>query len=422
MTTSTGAQRPAGRSSYWRGIAWPASIVVVLAALVAGFAGFRGEAVEEAASTSVREGEFAVRSVYNGKVESRNVVTIMSQFNGTATVVELAEEGAAVSRDDLLVRFDTAQLEGDLVKLEKEHELAKSELESLVQAKLPLELRELEAQLTELKASLAAESAYLADSLTLQKEDLISIQEVKDQERKVQRLESELETLELENELTRKYLHPAAVSSARTKAHSARQALELARRQLAATEVRAPTEGVVVYKPLHVGGEFRTVRVGDKIYPNQPFMVIPDMNDLVVHLDVPESELSHVLAGREAFIRPLAYPDLTLPGTVQTVGSVAQALPGHPNWQKFFQVRISVDEIDPLIRPGMSVTTHVVSHYRETAVLIPRRAVSWDQGRALTRIVNGGSYLTRQLTLGPANDTHYEVLSGVEPGEEVLLQ
>jgi multidrug efflux pump subunit AcrA (membrane-fusion protein) len=85
-------------------------------------------------------------------------------------------------------------------------------------------------------------------------------------------------------------------------------------------------------------------------------------------------------------------------------------------------VKISVDDIDPLIRPGMSVTTYVVSHYKKTAVLIPRRAVSWDQGKALARIVNGHTNSTRQLTLGPANDTYYEVLNGVEPGEEVLIQ
>lgn len=405
-----------------RRLAWLLAVATLAGAGIFGAVALPERAVEKPRVTSIKEGEFAVRSVYNGKLESRSVVTIMSQFNGTATVVELAEEGMPVAEGRLLVRFDDAELERDIVKLEKEYELARSEMESLVRARLPLELRELEMDLMEAEAELAAEAAYLEDSITLEKEDLISSQEVKEQRRKVTRLESGLESLELKHELTRTYLHPSMVDRARTKLHSAEQALGLARRQLEATEVRAPVAGIVVYKPLHIGGEFRTVRVGDSIFPNQPFMVIPDMDDLVVRVNVPESELSKVSKGRQTYIRPLAYPDLTLPGTVEAIGSVAQTLPGHPGWQKFFDVRISVDHVDPLIRPGMSVTAYVLSHYREIAVLIPRRAVSWDQGRALTRIVTGGSYATRQLTLGPANDAYYEVLGGVRPGDEVLIQ
>lgn len=401
---------------------WLLSGAGVLAAAFAGLGMLSERSAVRSDAVPVTEGEFAVRAVYNGKLESRNVVTIMSRFNGTATVVELADEGASVSEGDLLVRFDAAQLEQDLVKLQKEYDLARSELDSLNHAKLPLELRELEMKLSELKADLAAEQAYLADSVTLSKENLISSQEVKQQDRKVSGLKSKLDTLQLEYRLTREYLHPSLLDSARTKLQSAEQALNLARRQLAATVVQAPKDGVVVYQPLHIGGEYRTVRVGDNLYPNQPFMVIPDMEDFVVQVDVPESELSNVVSGRQAVVRPLAYPDVTLPGTVESVATVAQALPGHPNWQKFFHVRISVDEINPVIRPGMSVTAYVVSHYREHAVLIPRRAVSWQQGKALTRILDGRSNSTRELTLGPANDTYYEVLGGVEPGEEVLIR
>ena len=46
---------------------------------------------------------------------------------------------------------------------------------------------------------------------------------------------------------------------------------------------------MVVYRPLHLGVDYRTVRVGDSIYFNQPFMAIPDMRDVVVECSVPES-------------------------------------------------------------------------------------------------------------------------------------
>ncbi len=386
------------------------------------FAAGGQKTADTVAVTDVTRGELTVHSVFNGKIESRNVVTIMSKYQGNATVVELVPEGSQVEQGDVLVRFDSADLERDLVKLEKEYALAKSELDSLVQAKLPLELRELELNLLEARGQLEAERQYLADSRSLQRENLISAQEVKQQEIKVEKLASGLEKAELEFELTKEYLHPAALTAARTKLYSAEQALQLARRQLQNSTVRAPADGVVVYKPLSIGGEFRTVRVGDTLYPNQPFLVLPDMTNLVVHCDIPESELARVAERNKAYIRPLAYPGLSLPGTVETVGSVAQTLPARPAWQKYFHVTIGVDKVDPAIRPGMSVMADVVSLHKSNAVLIPRRAVLWDAGKAFSQVVDGQSYHTRELTLGAANDLYYEVIDGVKSGDRVLIQ
>jgi multidrug resistance efflux pump len=380
------------------------------------------ESLEDAKIVDVKIGEFAVHAVYNGKLESRNVVTILSKFRGTATIVELVPEGSQVSAGDLLVRFDSTKLDHDLVKFEKEYALAQSELLSLEQAKLPLELRELELLLLEARSDMKAEKQYLRDSITLQKDELISEQELKKQQLKVSNIESKLGKLEMEFNLTRKFLHPASLEVARTKLHSAKQALALAREQLKHSLVVAPTSGVVVYKQLNIGGEFRTVRVGDDLFPNQPFMVLPDMQKMVVHIDIPESELSRIKLNGEAFVRPLAYRDLSLPGTVETIGAVAQTLPGRPSWQKYFHVVIRIDEIDPGIRPGMSVTAHVLSFYKPKATLISRRGVSWDAGKAVSKVVHGNSFVTRELSLGLANDMYYEVIEGVKSGDRVVIQ
>jgi len=280
----------------------------------------------------------------------------------------------------------------------------------------------MEYDLMEARSVMQIERQFLLDSISLQKEKLISEQEVKQQERKVRNLESKVEKLESQYRLTKEYLHPSALASARTKVLSAEQALNLAREQIKRSEVRAPAPGVVVYKPLNVGGEYRTLRVGDSVYPNQPFMVLPDMRDLVVHCNVPESELARIHAGAPAVVRPLAYPDLDLQGKVESVGSVAQSLPGYPVWQKFFHVVVGIGKVDSRIRPGMSVTAHLLTFQKPDAVLIPRRAVLWQGGHALAVVLNNNNPVQRQLQLGMANDTHYEVITGVKPGEQVILQ
>jgi len=224
--------------------------------------------------------------------------------------------------------------------------------------------------------------------------------------------------LEQEVDLTRGYLHPAAVKQARAKLASAEQELRLALEQLENAVVRAPIDGVVVHRPIAVGSEFRTVRVGDTVLPSQPFLVMPDMRELVVHLDVPESELSRVRRGAEAFLQPLAFPELRLRGTVASVGSVALAVPGQPEWQKFFHVVVALNDLDPRLAPGMSVTAEVVTERRAGAVLVPRAAVRWEGGRPFVRTPARD---VRPLRLGTADAQRYEVLEGLRAGDEVLV-
>ncbi len=374
------------------------------------------------ATIAVSEGEFLAYTTHNGIVESRNVVVITSQFSGNATAVELAAEGSTVQPGDTLVRFDSSKLEQELVKLKSQHALAKAALSSLVNAKLPLEVSSLEASLVETMASLQTEKEYLGDSLKLHKNGMISDQEIKQQERKVKNWLAKQAKLEMELELTVNHLHPSAIQQAEAKLLSAKNSLRLTQEQLLATSITAPSSGVVVYKPLNISGDHRTIRIGDNIYPNQTLMVLPDMDNLLVHCEIPESEISLLQTGREALLRPLAFPDMELSGTVQSVGSVAQSLPGKPAWQKYFHVTIGISKPDPRIRPGMSITAHVISSYNELAMLVPRRTVKW-QGDVATAIrVDGESYSSIELSLGKANNQYYELLKGAEPGDLLLVQ
>ena len=188
------------------------------------------------------------------------------------------------------------------------------------------------------------------------------------------------------------------------------------------TTVYAPAGGLLVYKSLHIGGEYRSLRIGDALHANQPFMVIPDMEDLVLSCMVPESELSKVRPGQKVKMFPQAFPDIRLEGIVEVVGAIAESAPGQPEWQKYFSVLISVDNEDQRLRPGMSATAHVISQHRKDVLLIPRRAVSWRDGNAYTDVQDALNVSSREITLGAANETDFEVLAGRDVDDAVVLQ
>lgn len=371
---------------------------------------------------AVVRGEFAVNSAHQGVVESRRMETVASRFPGPATLVELVAEGASVGAGEVLARFDASEIRTRLMKLEKDLAMARSELRSLELARLPLQLKELELALDEALRKLDEEQDYLDDSIELQRENMLPQQEVLQQERKVRNLGAEVERARLEFELTRDYLQPADLAKARTAVFAAEQSLEVAREQLRQSEIRAPGAGVVVYKPLTIGNEFRRVRVGDTIYPNQPFMVLPDMSDLVAVIDIPESELEKVSAGAASIIQPVAFPDLRLVGEVENIGAVAQSIPGKPDWQKYFHVVIGLDEHDSRLRPGMSVIVQVISYHVADALLVPRRAIHWVDGEPLVRVLGEDGTTLRRPELGRANLDSHEVVDGLAEGETVLLR
>lgn len=399
----------------------PLALLAILALILLGSGTFRTTEAERGA-VEIRRGPLEVWSVYEGSLGSRSQGNVMSALGGPATIVEIAPEGTGVKAGDLLVRFDSSQIERDALRLERDHALARAELAGLENAKLPLELRDLEGRLADAQTLRDSEQQYLADCRQLLSEGLMSEQEVKQQELKAAAAESQVDTVRLTLDLTRRYLHPSALEKARAALASTAQELDMARKQLENCTVRAPVDGTVAYKPVHIGAEFRTARVGDTIYRNQPFLALPDMTKPIVQCDVPESELSRVRVGSRAVLVPVAYPDLRLEGTVESVGSMAQSLAGRPEWQRYFRVGIGLRESDDRLRAGMSVRAHVLSASEADTLQVPRASVLWEGDAPYCEVLRGGRKVRRDLQLGLANEQYFQVVSGLEPGERVVAR
>jgi len=395
--------------------------ILVLSAAAVILAGTSCRQEAESRSVVAVRGPLEVWSVYDGKLDARHVEVIMSRFSGSATVAEIAPEGIQVQEGDLLVRFDSSQVERDIVKLARDAALARAELESLKNARVPIELKEIELQLLEAQAGRDAEKEYLGDSIALMKDDLVSAQEVEQQRLRLGQAESRLGQLEMQQMLTTKYLHPLKLERAQATLDAAMQELALARGQLTNCTVTAPSAGMVVYRPLHLGTEYRTVRVGDSIFKNQPFLAIPDMNDIIVECHVPEAELSRVNRGNKARVTALAYPGMVLDAQVESIGSMAQALPGRPGWQKYFRVVIDVEGVDERLRSGMSVQVRVLGYSKDDALLLPRSAVWWQDGKPHCRLAGPGGGKAATVKVGHASASHYEVVEGLTAGTRVLL-
>ncbi len=396
----------------------PAAIAAVVVGTASRDSGF-GRAPE---SIEVTRGPLTAWTVYEGRIESKSVEIIQSGFDGSATLTSLAPEGILVEPGTLLVTLDESEIERSIRSLERDVAVAEAEADGLANATHLLETRRLDLDVKSAEAEVSDEKQFLEDNRELVEEGLLSEFDINQQQLRLEKAILKYESLVMERELTTNIVHRTELERASAKLESARQELQVANRQLKNCRVRSPTSGSVVYLPLHVGGEYRTVRVGDKIFKNQPFISVPDMSEGVARCFVPEAELSRVEINDRALVVPLAYPDTAIDGIVSSIGSIARTQAGRPQWQKFFEVTIQLLKPDPRLRYGMTAECRIISHQAENALRVPRNAVWWEGSRAYCSVVENRRVQVRPIRVGGADHEFVEVLEGLNPGDRIKAQ
>jgi len=141
--------------------------------------------------------------------------------------------------------------------------------------------------------------------------------------------------------------------------------LEEAQRQLSYTEVRAPIRGTITR---------RLVNLGDQITVNQHLFDIVDFDSLVARVYVPEKELARLSEGLPA---RLVVPALD---GAEYRGEVARLAPIVDPQSGTIKVTVGIPEWQGL-RPGLYVDVALVTAVHEQALLVPKRALVYDQDR-----------------------------------------
>lgn len=145
---------------------------------------------------------------------------------------------------------------------------------------------------------------------------------------------------------------------------AAKAALALAEMDLAATEVRAPINGVV--------GDL-AARRGGRVAPGARLLAIVPLESVFIEANFKETQLTRMAVGQKVEVALDAFPDLPLTGVVQSLSPASGAefalLPpdnATGNFNKIVQrvpVRIRLDRpnTDGRLRPGLSAEVTVAT-------------------------------------------------------------
>lgn len=400
-----------------------AAILLLFACLL--LSACRDQREAEVRTARVARGDIKVQTVLEGTLDTRRVEKVISSFAGGAVLTELVPEGAFVKKGDIIARFDDAQPRRDFMRLERDTELARLDFDTLERTTIPLELGKSKAAIADIEADFDAEKRYVAECGELVQEGLMNRKEMEQAQAKVDRLGSKLDLLRREYQAMETTISSSRVARAKATLHAAERELMLAREQVENCIVRAPADGGVVYLPLHLGNEYRVARVGDTILKNQPFLSIPDQSEWISLCSVPEMEVDRIAVGAEVVIQPLAMPTAPLKGRVESIGGMAQEMPGRTGWAKFFRVVIKVEvpqELLARVKSGMTVQARVTSANRHSVLTLPRAALDWSEtGEPMVSVRNGDTVRRVPVRIGLAADSAIEIVDGLGEGDEVVL-
>jgi len=415
----------------------------------------------------------------------RSVTYTSTIQSNQAKIVALAPEGKLVQKGDLLILFDAAPFDEEIRKNQALLAQAQADLENARQdlklqaientealasarqkhAQAELELRDVregKGRVKEEEAAAALANAErelkktqgAADDLRpLLAEGFITKQELERAEQAVAKAAEDLALAKRRRDALQSFGRPievaqanaaasmtkdsvrqienaanfrleqrrSAIAAAESRIQEAGARLELARQQLARTEVRADVPGIVVYRPVFFGSEQRKPQVGDQVWANQPLLILPDVSKMVVESRVRETDIHKVERNQRVSVRVDAYPTLRLTGRVTLIGTLAQE-ERERRGAKFFGITIEINESDPRLRPGMSARVEIAVEHRPQALFVPLEAVFEKNGDSVCYVAQGRHVSARPVVVGPSNEDFVAIESGLRLGERVCLR
>ncbi|MDX2056130.1 MAG: efflux RND transporter periplasmic adaptor subunit [Polyangiaceae bacterium] len=298
----------------------------------------------------------------------------------SVNIRRLVEDGSTVKKGDVVVEFDNSAFVNRLSENRLALQAAEAELErqlaandatladrdiAVARAEIGLKKAELEAAVPQDAYPLRVyQEKQLARERALS--ELAKAQEAQQSAQRAAALDLKVRQIAIEK---------------------AKKQLEETQRGLEALTLRAPQDGLVIVADNR--RERRTFQAGDTLWPGATVATLPDLSAYQFVAQLSDVDDGQIQTGAETLCFIDAYPDEPLKGKVLSISPVAQR-PSRDSNRRFFVVTVELPSATkhPL-RPGMSVRAEVLRRHENSALLVPRAALSGSVGKFSVKEASG---------------------------------
>jgi HlyD family secretion protein len=368
----------------------------------------------------VRRADFVISVRVRGEIKSTRSVILDAPQVPDVRITRLVESGRPVKKGEVVVEFDAAQQEQNLLERNTSVRTVDSEI---VQTKASHTIENEADSMNLMTSQYNVERAKLDAS----KAEVVS--EIDGAKNRIQVGVSEGEQKQVETSITsRKVSHEADIERLDQKKDKTLRDVQQAKDYLSKMVIRAPIDGIVNILPnFKSGGSFGQsppgFKEGDRAWTGAQIAEIPDLSEIRVEMKLDEVDRGKLVLGQLVKIRVDAIPEKEFTASLDFISPIAALIfKGFGNSDKVFPCRATLKNLDPRLRPGMSASAEVIIERQPLALLIPSRASFLLKGKPAVYVQKGQQFLTRQIEVGRRNEEDIVVLGGLKEGELVTLE
>jgi multidrug resistance efflux pump len=226
---------------------------------------------------------------------------------------------------------------------------------------------------------------------------------------------------------TRAALNTAGLSVLEERRARAVLNADRARQNIENLIVRAPMKGVVTVREnqeaaqgvFFSGMTLPAFRVGDTANPGRPVIDIADLSALEIRATVNEQDRANLSAGQKVGVTSNVAPDRPLTATIRNVSGLGRA-DRAAGPLRLFDVILTLDRVDPALRPGTSVSLLASGPKIDNVLLLPRQAVFEIDGRPVVYERTPEGFTAREIKVVQRTESRIAI-DGVPEGIDVAL-
>ncbi len=389
--------------------------VLLVAAVIAWYIGPATAAHAGDVVVTVKRGDFDVIVTTSGELQAQNFVRIQGPSNAQQAEIyqmkisSIIPEGTVVKEGDIVAQLDRSTIaakvaEVSLALQKAEAQYTQAQLDStLTLSQARDQIHNLELALEEARLT-KEQSTYEAPTIRRQAD--ISLE-------KAQRALAQAK-LDYKTKTGQAIAKMAEVS---TEVERQRNKLQLVQSVAQDFTIRAPAPGMVIYIKEWNGKKRGT---GSPVSPWDPAVAtLPDLTHMESVTYVNEIDVRKVAVGQPVTIALDADPSKRLTGKVISVANVGEQRPN--NDAKVFEVKVSVEQADTTLRPGMTTSNAIETLALHDVLSVPLEAVVIQDSVPYVYRVSGPRIVRQEVETGVMNDNEIVVARGLSAGDHVLL-
>lgn len=160
----------------------------------------------------------------------------------------------------------------------------------------------------------------------------------------------------------------------------------------------------------------RKARLGQVVAPAEELFVIADLSHVWAVAEIPEQQIAHIKEGQSLNIEVPALDDAELTGTLAFVGDIVNPA------SRTVMARANISNEKMLLKPDMLITI-LLEAKPEKVIAIPSTAVVRENNadHVFVQTLKSKQYKLLPVTLGRTYQGEREVLQGLQPGDQIVL-